>query len=273
MDYTQSLVPIPTRIVKIVNEIPSVKTYIIEKPKNYIEPKPGQFNMIYVHGVGEVPISVSDISDNTIAHTVRFVGSVTNVIKNLKEGDIVGIRGPYGKPWPIKEYEGWNILIVAGGIGLAPLRPAIKEVIKRKNKYGKLIILYGARTPKDLLYKDELLKYNEIPDVEVQLTVDRADESWKGHVGVVTKLIPPVRLDIERTVAFICGPEVMIKFTVKELIKKGLSTKRMYVSLERRMKCGVGLCGHCQLGPYFVCRHGPVFPYWLISRYFEVEEL
>ncbi len=273
MSYTQSLIPTPTRIVKVIDEIPNVKTYVVEKPKNFINPKPGQFNMIYVHGVGEVPISVSDVDNNTIAHTVRFIGSVTNVIRNLKEGDIVGIRGPYGKPWPIDEYMGWDILIVAGGIGLAPLRPAIKEIIRRKKEFGKLIILYGARTPKDLLYRNELLKYSEVSDVEVHLTVDRADESWEGHVGVVTKLISLVKIDAKRTVAFICGPEIMIRFTIKELIKKGLDIRRMYVSLERRMKCGVGLCGHCQLGPYFVCKHGPVFPYWLISRYFEVEEL
>ncbi|HDN75756.1 MAG TPA: Ni/Fe hydrogenase subunit gamma [Acidilobales archaeon] len=273
MGFKELMTPKPAEVVRIVDETPNVKTYYIKLPNGMERPKPGQFNMLYIPGVGEVPISVSDVIDGTVAHTVRFVGSVTYVFKNLKVGDVIGIRGPYGKPWPLNEYKGKDVLIVAGGIGLAPLRPVIKEVIRRRNEFGRLIILYGARTPKDLLYKYELNKYGKTPNTEVLLTVDRADESWRGYVGVVTKLIPLIRVDPEQTVAFVCGPEIMMKFTIIELARIGLKPNQIYLSLERRMRCGVGLCGHCQMGPYFVCKHGPIFPYWFIKRYFEVEQI
>ncbi|RLG89000.1 MAG: Ni/Fe hydrogenase subunit gamma [Thermoprotei archaeon] len=273
MGIKELMTPKPARIVKVVDEALNVKTYYIELPRGFERPKPGQFNMIYIPGVGEIPISVSDIENGVVGHTVRFVGSVTYVLKNLGVGDIVGIRGPYGKPWPLNDYVGKDILIVAGGIGLAPLRSVIKEILRNRGKFGKLTLLYGARTPKDLLYKHELGSYCNAPNTEILLTVDRADETWRGHVGVVTKLIPKAKIDPERTVAFVCGPEIMMRFTVIELAKVGLKPNQIYLSLERRMRCGVGLCGHCQMGPYFVCKHGPIFPYWFIKKYFEVEEI
>jgi len=269
------LAPTPSKIVEVRTETYNVRTYYLEFPKGLTLPKPGQFNLLYVHGVGEVTISVSDIDveKRVVAHTVRFVGSVTNTFKQLKEGDVIGVRGPYGNGWPLDECLGKDILIVAGGIGLPPLRPVVREVARNRSKYGRLTIVYGARTPKDLMYRYEYLDYESIPDTELHLTVDTPDEGWKGNVGVVTKLIPPLKLDIDNTVAFVCGPEVMMRFTVKELLKKGLKTNQIYLSLERRMRCGVGLCGHCQVGPYFVCKHGPVFPFWFIGRYFWVEQI
>jgi NAD(P)H-flavin reductase len=264
--------PILAHISRIKEETYNVRTYYLDVP-NYSKYIPGQFNMLYVPGIGEVPISISGTFDGLIAHTVRFVGSVTNTFRNLKVGDAIGVRGPLGNGWPVEDFKGFNVLIVGGGIGLAPLRPIIQHVANHRWEYKKLTILYGARTPADLLYKDEFSNYERIPNTEFLVTVDKGDETWKGHVGVVTKLIPLVEIDPENTVAFVCGPEIMMKFTVLDLMKSGIPPNRIFISLERRMKCGIGLCGHCQLGPFFICRHGPVFSYWKVKKYFEVSQL
>lgn len=269
------LAPRPATIVGVRVETYNVRTYYVKLPDGVELPKPGQFDLLYIHGVGEVPISVSDIHSETkvIAHTVRFIGSVTKTFAKLVEGDVIGFRGPYGKGWPLELCEGKDILIVGGGIGLPPLRPVIREVAKNRSKYGRLVILYGARTPKDLIYRYEYVDYESIPNTELHLTVDVPDESWRGDVGVVTELISKVSLDPKNTIALVCGPETMMKHTVKELSRKGFKPNAIFLSLERRMKCGVGLCGHCQVGPYFVCKHGPVFPFWFIGRYFWVDEI
>ncbi|RLG04615.1 MAG: Ni/Fe hydrogenase subunit gamma [Thaumarchaeota archaeon] len=269
------LAPIPARIVEITPETPDTKTFVFEVEGRLAEaPKPGQFTEIYVPGVGEAPVSICEcLGDGRIAQTVRSVGVLTDYLFKLKEGDRIGIRGPYGKGWPLDRLEGKDVLIVAGGIGLAPLRGVIRELEKNRGKYGKLTLLYGARTPSLLLYRYEYDRYRAIPNSEFLLTVDHADETWKGNVGVVTQLIPKARIDVEKTIALICGPEIMMRFTIKALSEIGFKDNQIYLSLERRMKCGVGLCGHCQLGPYFVCKHGPVFPYWLIKRYFWVDEI
>lgn len=211
--------------------------------------------------------------EKIIGQTVRSVGIVTEYLSKLKEGDKVGVRGPYGKGWPMERLLGKDILIIAGGIGLAPLRGVIIEVIKNREKYGKFTLLYGARTPDLLLYKYEFDTYKAIPNSEFLLTVDHPDEKWKWHVGVVTSLIPKARIDPETTMALICGPEMMMRYTLNSLEDLGFKDNQIYMSLERKMKCGVGLCGHCQVGPYFVCKHGPVFPYWLIKRYFWVDQI
>ena len=269
------LEPTPAKITKIIPETPDTKTFYFEVEKRFPEkPKPGQFTEIYIPGVGEAPVSICGCDDGeVIAQTVRSVGALTEYLFKLEEGARIGIRGPYGKGWPLGRLEGRDILIVAGGIGLAPLRGVIKEIEKNREKFGKLTILYGARTPDLLLYKYEFEEYRSIPNSEFLLTVDHGDEKWKGHVGVVTQLIPKARIEPERTTALVCGPEIMMKFTVKALGEVGFKDNQIYLSLERRMKCGVGLCGHCQVGPYFVCRHGPVFPYWLIKKYFWVSEI
>jgi len=270
-----SLIPIKTAIIDIKNETQNVRTYYIKLPNGVEIPKPGQFNMIYIHGVGEVPISVSDIDyeARAVAHTVRFVGSVTKAFSILEKNSLVGFRGPYGIGWPMDLAMGKNLILIAGGIGLPPLRPVIREVARNRDKYRKLFILYGAKTPDDLIYRYEYRDYESIPDTELYITVDKSNSDWKGRVGVVTDLISLISVDPSETLVFLCGPEIMMKFAVKELLKKGFKGNKIFLSLERRMKCGVGLCGHCQMGPYFVCRHGPVFPLWFISRYFWVDQI
>ncbi|MEM0014655.1 MAG: FAD/NAD(P)-binding protein [Zestosphaera sp.] len=270
-----SLIPMKTVITRVRVETENVKTYYVRLPEGVELPKPGQFNMLYVHGVGEVPISVSDVDADSraVAHTTRFAGSVTRTFALLKEGDIVGFRGPYGVGWPIELVTNKNLVLIAGGIGLPPLRPVIREIARNRSAYGKLIILYGARTPKDLIFSYEYREYESIPDTELLLTVDVPSEEWKGNSGVVTNLVKVVNVNPDETYAFVCGPEVMMRQATQELLRKGFKTNRIYLSLERRMKCGVGLCGHCQMGPYFVCKHGPVFPLWFISKYFWVDQI
>ncbi len=238
---------------------------------------PGQFNMLYVYGVGEVPISISGnpILPLPVAHTIRRVGTVTRALTSLKVGDMVGVRGPFGHPWPMELAEGKDVVIVAGGIGLAPLRPAVYHILEHREKFGNVVLLYGARTPEDLLYKRELEQWRGRFDVDVLVTVDRGDEQWRGHVGVVTTLfIQAERMfDAQKTVSFICGPEVMIRFTVRELLMRGVQEGDIFVSMERNMKCGQGLCGHCQFGPFFVCKDGPVFSYGDVEPLFGLREV
>ncbi len=224
---------------------------------------PGQFNMIYVFGVGEVPISISGDPNKTsrITHTTRMVGTVTKAMGRLKKGDVLGIRGPFGSSWPVDKYEGYDVVIVAGGIGLAPLRPAIYYILSNRDKYNRAILLYGARTPEDILYKSEIEKWKSRFDFEVYITVDRGTSGWKGNVGVVTTLISRAPFTSENAVVFVCGPEIMMRFTALELIKRGVSENNIFISMERNMKCGIGLCGHCQFGPVFICKDGPVFSY------------
>lgn len=225
--------------------------------------RPGQFNMLYLFGVGEVPISISGDpgSPTMLVHTTRAVGTVTRAMARLKVGDVIGVRGPYGRAWPVKASEGSDLVIVAGGIGLAPLRPAIYEVLARRERYGKVVLLYGTRSPADMLYRAELESWRARFDLDVFVTVDRAMEGWRGSVGVVTTLIRRAPFDPQNAVAFVCGPEVMMRFSVEELRKRGIDNDRLFLSMERNMKCGVGLCGHCQYGPTFVCKDGPVYRY------------
>ena len=222
---------------------------------------PGQFNMLYLFGVGEVPISISGdpTTPRVLMHTTREVGSVTRVMHNLKRGDTLGVRGPFGTAWPVDEAEGSDIVIVCGGIGLAPLRPALYKILAQRDKFGKVVLLYGTRSPNDILFKRELQRWRAHFDLDIYVTVDRAIANWRGNVGVVTTLIPKAPFDPLSTIAMVCGPEVMMRFTVSELRKRGVKSDRIYVSMERNMKCGIGCCGHCQFGPDLVCRDGPVF--------------
>jgi len=230
---------------------------------------PGQFNMLYILGTGEVPISISGdpAKPETLVHTTRAVGTVTKALKKLRRGDTVGVRGPFGTQWPIKESAGHDVVIVAGGIGLAPLRPAVYQILSQRTDRGKFVLLYGARTPEDLLYWKEIERWRRRSDFEVDVTVDKASGAWRGNVGVVTTLIPKATFNPPSTVAMVCGPEVMMRFTVADIHKRGVPTENIYISMERNMKCGIGFCGHCQFGPFFVCRDGPVF------RYDRVKEL
>lgn len=237
--------------------------------------KCGQFNMLYVFGVGEVPISISGDPDDhkTLVHTTRAVGTVTNAMRLLKRGDIIGVRGPFGSSWPVEESAGKDVVVVAGGIGLAPLRPVIYSLLAERAKYGKVVLLYGARTPDDLLYRQELEQWRARFDFEVHVSVDRAKGDWSGNVGVVTTLIPKANFDPLHSLAMVCGPEIMMRFTVLDLQKRGISTDRIYVSGERNMKCGIGHCGHCQFGHTFVCKDGPVFRFDQIADIFTKREV
>lgn len=237
--------------------------------------KPGQFNMLYVFGVGEVPISISGDPTNPgmIVHTTRAVGTVTRAMRKMKAGEVLGVRGPFGTPWPVEQAEGSDIVIVAGGIGLAPLRPSLYYVLANRHKFGKVALLYGTRTPDDLLYRKELESLRARFDLEILVTVDRAATGWHGNVGVVTNLIPKASFDPENVYAMLCGPEIMMRFTVMALQKRGVPTDQIYLTMERNMKCAVGFCGHCQFGPLFVCKDGPVFRYDKIKDFFLTREL
>jgi len=236
---------------------------------------PGQFNMLYVFGVGEIPISISGNPDKPklLVHTIRSVGPASKAIRRLKRGDLIGVRGPYGTGWPVKGAEGNDVVIVAGGIGLAPLRPLIYRVLAEREKYGRVALLVGARTPGDILFQRQLERWRGRLDIDVLVTVDKAPRSWRGNVGVVTSLIPKIRFDPATTTAFVCGPEVMMRFTAMELEVRGVPTSNLHFSLERNMKCGIGLCGHCQLGPYFICKDGPVLGLDKIKKLMALREI
>lgn len=235
--------------------------------------EPGQFNMLYVFGVGEAAVSVSGSAEGGFVHTVRDVGAVTGALAGLKAGATVGLRGPFGRGWPVAEAQGEDVVVVAGGLGLAPLRPAIRAILERRERYGRVVVLFGTRNPEDMLYRHELEHWREHLDVEVEVTVDHADAGWHGNVGVVPALIPRASFDPENTVALVCGPEVMMRFTVNALRDAGLPSERIYISMERNMKCAVGLCGRCQFGPTFVCRDGPVMRFDRIAGIFAVREI
>jgi len=228
-----------------------------------LEHDPGQFVMISVFGVGEAPISISSppTKEDGFELCIRHVGNVTNAIKELEVGDKVGIRGPFGTGFDSDTVAGKDILFVAGGLGLVPLRSLIWTVLEKREDYGRVIIFYGTRSPSTLLYEDELQQWEDDPTVEYHGTVDMADDTWKGNVGVVTTLFPRVDLDPDNTVAFICGPNIMFRFVVQETQKVGIPDDMTFLSMERRMKCGIGKCGHCQEGSVYICREGPCFSY------------
>jgi len=254
------------------HEIPDTFTLELE-PEEGVEIPPfasGQFNMLYVFGVGEIPISISGdpARRRPLVHTTRAVGTVSKAMRELRPEDVIGVRGPFGSHWPIEHAIGKDVVIVAGGIGLAPLRSAMYQVTSQREKYGKVVLLYGARTPQDILYRRELEHWRSHFDLELYVSVDHATGKWRGSVGVVTRLIPRSPFDPQNTLAMICGPEVMMRFTAAELQKRGVAEENIFISMERNMKCAVGLCGHCQYGPYFVCKDGPVFQYSCVQNLF-----
>jgi NAD(P)H-flavin reductase len=235
----------------------------------------GQFNMLYLFGIGEAAISISGdpLKGSPLVHTVRAVGAVSRALCALKRGAMVGVRGPFGAFWPVAESEGKDIVLIAGGIGLAPIRPALYHIVARRKRYGRVALLVGARSPEELLYAREVERWRGRFDLEVLPTVDRAARDWRGDVGVVTTLIPRATFDPARTVAFVCGPEVMMRFAATALVDRGLAAESIYLSMERNMKCAVGLCGHCQFGAAFICKDGPVFPYSHLEPLLRIREL
>ena len=276
-DILDPMLPQLYRVQRVRREIPDTFTLELE-PANGSSILPfatGQFNMLYVFGVGEVPISISGnpAQPTPLVHTTRAVGTVTKAMRKLRPDDVIGVRGPFGSHWPIEHAQGKDVVIVAGGIGLAPLRSALYQITAQREQYGKVALLYGARTPADILYRRELEHWRGRFDLEVYVTVDQATGTWRGSVGVVTKLIPRASFDRENTMVLVCGPEVMMRFTVAELEKRGVAAERIYISMERNMKCAVGFCGHCQYGPHFVCKDGPVFQYSRVHRLFTKREI
>jgi NAD(P)H-flavin reductase len=271
------MIPEPWRIHRVRRETQDTFTFELKSASGRpaLRFAPGQFNMLYVFGMGEVPISISGDpgAPETIVHTMRAVGLVTEAMKRLGRGDVLGLRGPFGSHWPADEFVGNDVVVVAGGIGLAPLRPVLYRILSRRAEYGRVALLYGARTPSDILYLKELEQWRSRFDFEVQVTVDRGDGAWRGNIGVVTQLISRASFDPASTVAMVCGPEIMMRFSVAELVKRDLPTARIFISMERNMKCAVGFCGHCQFAPKFVCKDGPVFRYDGVEPFLRLREV
>lgn len=267
-------VPVPFRVAERRQDTADTWTLALEPVGDGFAVAPGQFVMVWAFGVGEVPISVSgppERSGEPVVFTVRDVGAVTHAICASEPGSTLGLRGPLGNSWPVDAAEGGDAVVVAGGIGLAPLRPVVLHALARRSQFAAVSVLYGARTPGDLLYTDELAAWGS--ELAVEVTVDAADTSWAGRVGVVPKLLEQTDFQPEAVTAFVCGPEVMIHFTVEALRARGVPDERIFLSLERDMRCGVGLCGHCQLGPTLICRDGPVYSQAQVARFMEVREL
>jgi len=254
----------PGKILRAKMMTDKEKYFEISLPgKENLNHEPGQFVMISVPGAGEAPISISSspTKASSFELVVRNAGKLTGVLHKLEAGDMVGIRGPFGRGFPTQILEGNDLLFVAGGLGVVPLRSLINFVIDNRRDFGKVNILLGCKTPKDMLFSDEIQQWWERLDVNFNCTVDRSDPDWKGNVGLITGLIPGVSLDPTRTFAVVCGPPIMYKFVIQELLKKNIPERQIILSLERHMKCGVGKCGHCQIGEYYCCQDGPVFTY------------
>ncbi|MFH0899390.1 MAG: FAD/NAD(P)-binding protein [Pseudomonadota bacterium] len=273
-----SLIPRPLPIQRIGWETPDTFTLTLDSTVAWPEGfsfVPGQFNMLYALGAGEVPISISGDPRRSLelVHTIRAVGRVTGSLQALRRGCVLGVRGPYGHGWPLDEAKGRDVILIAGGLGIAPLRPAIYHLIDHRQDYRRIAILYGARTPRDLLYRRELERWRGRLDIELEVTVDRARPDWHGRVDIVTALLPTITADSATALAMVCGPEVMMRFVARELEERGIGKDRIYLSLERNMKCGVGLCGHCQYLPFFVCKDGPVVRLDRIAPFLDKREV
>lgn len=257
--------PVLGRIIDVKPMTALERVFTIELPDGMsLGHRPGQFVEVSVFGIGEAPISISSSpsrSDRTFELCVRNVGDVTGALHRMKAGDQVGIRGPFGRGFPIEKFRGKDVLFAPGGLGLAPLRSLINQVLDERALFDRVIILYGARSPSEMLFKDELAEWDARPDVELMLTVDQGDDTWKGNVGVITTLFKHISINPRNTVGVTCGPPVMYRFVLMEFFGKGISEGNIYLSLERRMKCGIGKCGHCQINNVYACQSGPVFPY------------
>ena len=270
--------PMAARITAITSEVPGISTYVLQfedaSLANDYRFAPGQFNMLYLPGFGEAAISISSDPDqtNSLAHTVRVAGNVTRALSRMQVGQQILLRGPFGSAWPVDELLGCDVIIACGGVGLAPLRPVIYHIKNHRSDYGRVRLLYGARTPSDLLYTGEYADWQE-HDIEVSVTVDLGDDHWSGQIGVVPVLFERLRLNPLQTRVLTCGPEIMMRFVVFEALGRKVQPDHIFVSMERNMNCALGFCGHCQLGPEFICKDGPVFTYDRIAPYMHYEDL
>ncbi len=272
-----AMAPHPYRVRSRVVESPDSATLCLEPLGEVLRtPQPGEFMMLYAFGVGEAAISISGdptVTDGSITHTIRAVGAVSRALHDAEPGTIIGVRGPFGTTWGLQEAAGRDLVMVAGGVGLCPLRPAVLGALAERSRYGKVTLIVGARSRSDFVFAAQLEKWAEDPQIELHVTVDVPVQGWRGEVGLVTEPLRRLALDPDRTTAFLCGPEPMLRFGAEALVAKGLAAQDIRVSLERNMQCGVGLCGHCQLGPLLLCRDGPVVGYDVAGPLLRVKEL
>lgn len=279
----QTWLPSGATIRRIVNESPGVKTFDLSLDDDRFAASyrwlPGQFNMLYVPGIGEAAISISgsDLANRLVRHTIRRVGWVTDAIDRMEVGATIGIRGPFGSSWPLEEMQNavddatCDVIVLAGGIGLVPLRPLILKLLSHRDRIGELTVLAGSRTPEDLLFGAEYASWKK-RGIVLQTTVDRMHDHWQGHVGVVTLLLERIKIRRpESTYVMICGPDVMMRYATECALHRDIPPENLWLSLERHMNCAVGLCGHCQIGPVFVCKDGPVFRYDRVAPWLHVQ--
>jgi len=264
--HSSIYLPAIAEVVEVYTETAFEKVYTVRLPGGEnLGHRPGQFVMVSIPGVGEAPISVMSSpsrTHDTFRLCIRNAGDLTSVIhSSVLPGDQIGIRGPFGRGFPTDEFKGKDVLIAPGGLGMAPARSLIDEILDHRDDYGRLIVLYGAKNPSEILFRQELRAWRQRDDIELIVTVDRPDESWVGHIGVITRLFPRVQINPFKTVAITIGPPVMYRFVVMELLGKGLTPDQIWMSFERRMKCGVGKCGHCQVNHRYSCQDGPAWTY------------
>ncbi|MCV7074496.1 FAD/NAD(P)-binding protein [Mycobacterium szulgai] len=272
-----AMAPLPYRVRSRVVESPDSATLCLEPVGEAVRsPEPGEFMMLYAFGVGEAAISISGdptVTDGSITHTIRAVGAVSRALHDAQPGSVIGVRGPFGTSWGLAEAEGRDLVMVAGGVGLCPLRPAILGALAQRDRYGQVMLVVGARSRADFVFAAQLQTWAEDPRIDVHLIIDAPTQGWSGEVGLVTEPLRRLTLEPGRTSAFLCGPEPMLRFGAEALIAKGLEPQDIRVSLERNMQCGIGWCGHCQLGPLLLCRDGPVVGYDVAGPLLRVKEL
>ncbi len=269
--------PIIYRVKEKYQENELNTTFILEPDSDKCIPKmkPGQFNMLYAFGLGEIPISVSSLESEHpyLCHTIQGVGAISNHCYNLKIGDKIGVRGPFGTAWPVDKAEGKDVIIIAGGVGLAPLRPVIELIGNERFKFKRVNVLYGSRDPHSILFHTDVISWQSDPLINFQVSVDHCKKGWRGNVGVVTSLLNLASFNPSETVAYLCGPEIMMRFSAYALLDAGIDPSNIYLSMERNMKCAIGQCGHCQWGSNFVCKDGAVFNYKKIQKELSIKEL
>ncbi len=272
-----AMAPVPYRVHSRVAESADSATLCLEPLGEVLRaPQPGEFMMLYAFGVGEVAISISGdptVTDGSITHTIRAVGAVSRALHDAEPGSVVGVRGPFGTSWGLDEAAGRDLVMVAGGVGLCPLRPAVLGALAQRSRYGNVTLVVGARSRSDFVFAAHLEKWGADPQIDLHVTVDVPVQGWRGEVGLVTEPLRRLTLSPGRTTAFLCGPEPMLRFAAEALIAKGVAARDVRVSLERNMQCGIGWCGHCQLGPLLVCRDGPVVGYDVAGPLLRVKEL
>ncbi len=275
MGNSDPFIPYLATVQSVVDLTPDVKLFTVEfndpAVRESFTYRPGQFAFVSVFGMGEVPFGITSVAQRNegLQFAVRRVGTVTNALHEVREGDTVGVRGPFGNSFPLEDYEGKNIFIIGGGIGMAPLRPVINTVLDRRDSYGDLLIINGARTPQDLVFAPEFDVWAQSPRTKVELTVDRGDDNWTGRVALVPDVVRDIKPSPENMIAITCGPPIMIHFTLQALKELGFADRQIVTTLESNMKCGLGKCARCNVGDKYVCKDGPVFDFEQISQLFE----